>query len=459
LKGISFLMKTWVRKTLSVGVLAAGALLFAPAAAQADVHQSNGDNVGILNGTQIAVPVRVPVNVVGNSLGILGVADSRAVGVNNLTESTRRGDVQSNGDNVGILNGTQAYLPVSVPVNVVGNAAAVGGVANTRAVGVNGRQVESGKTTQHRRHDRDGDIQSNGDNVGIGNGTQIYAPIDVPINVCGNSIAVLGGAFSQAVCSNDLSRGSRRESGWQSNGDNVGIANGTQLYAPISLPVNLSGNSVGVLGAASSRAVSVNKTESSHPDVVQSNGDNVGILNGTQVAVPINIPINACGNALGILGAAQATAACVNDLSDDRDRDRGGFWGGGDNDGDWDGDWDGHGHGKPGHHHGDDDDDFGGAKGDDDKYKGDHGNKDDDKDDTRGNANAGYNAADEEPADEEPAAEEPAAAGYGGQKPATGSPTKSNGGRDKAMTEGSPVTELTSSVTDVTGLGLLNTLR
>ena len=98
-------MKTWVRKTLSVGVLAAGALLFAPGAANADVRQSNGDNNGILNGTQIAVPVRVPVNVVGNSLGILGIADSHAAGIN-FTESTRGG--QSNGNNNGILNGTQA---------------------------------------------------------------------------------------------------------------------------------------------------------------------------------------------------------------------------------------------------------------------------------------------------------------------------------------------------------------
>ena len=82
-------MKTWVRKTLSVGVLAAGALLFAPGAANADVRQSTGDNNGILNGTQIAVPVRVPVNVVGNSLGILGIADAQGVGVNR-TESGHR---------------------------------------------------------------------------------------------------------------------------------------------------------------------------------------------------------------------------------------------------------------------------------------------------------------------------------------------------------------------------------
>ncbi|XVV12814.1 chaplin family protein [Actinoplanes sp. CA-131856] len=448
-------MKTWVRKTLSVGVLAAGALLFAPAAAQADSIQSNGDNNGILNGTQLAVPVRVPVNVVGTSVGILGVADSRGAGVNSI-ESGRR-HVQSNGDNNGILNGTQAYLPVNVPVNVVGTAAAVAGHAQASGVGVN-KLEESGRTTEHGWRDHDGDIQSNGDNNGILNGTQLYAPIDVPINVCGTSIALLGAADSRALCVNNLESGSvkgktrGRESGWQSNGDNNGIANGTQLYAPISLPVNLSGTSVAVLGASDARAVSVNKLEKGtghhDDDFIQSNGDNNGILNGTQIGVPINVPINVCGTSIGILGAAQSAAACVNDLGDDDDRRRGGFWGGDD----WDGDWDGHhGHGKPGHHHGGkDDDDFGGAQGEDpDDYKGDGG--------VRGDDDKGYGANQgEEPAAEEPVDEEPTA-GY--TKPAaTGSDTKATGGR-KAMTEGSPVTDLAGTVGDATGLGLLNTLR
>jgi len=75
-------MKTWVRKTLSVGILAAGALLFAPGAAHAGGHgngfaQVTGANNGILNGTQIGVPINVPINVCGNSLALLG-ASSRA---------------------------------------------------------------------------------------------------------------------------------------------------------------------------------------------------------------------------------------------------------------------------------------------------------------------------------------------------------------------------------------------
>ena len=197
-------MKTWVRKTLSVGVLAAGALLFAPGAAHADVRQSNGDNNGILNGTQLVTGVQVPVNIVGNSLGILGEANSFGTGVNRV-EGARVG--QSNGDNNGIANGTQAYLPVSVPLNIVGNSAAVAGEANSVGAGANsvhsGRRTESAHTTEGWWGGGDGG-QFNGDNNGILNGTQFAAPISIPINVCGNSLGLLGEAHSAAACGNDV---------------------------------------------------------------------------------------------------------------------------------------------------------------------------------------------------------------------------------------------------------------
>ncbi|WP_250031933.1 chaplin family protein [Paractinoplanes maris] len=454
-------MKTWVRKTLSVGVLAAGALLFAPGAAHADSRQVTGSNVGALNGTQIAVPVQVPVNVVGNSLGILGVADAQGAGVNNLEHGRRgdrgRGAVQATGSNFGILNGTQAYLPVSVPVNVVGNAAALGGLASAQGVGVN--RTESGRTTEHRRND--GPNQFTGSNFGIGNGTQLYAPVDVPINVCGNSLAILGFAQSSAVCANDVS-GNRGGRGFgrhesargghdatQVTGRNVGILNGTQLYAPISLPVNLAGNSAALLGSSSSRAVAVNES-TRNDDVTQVTGSNFGILNGTQVAVPINVPINACGNSLGILGAAHSAAACANGSGDDRRGFRG--------DDDWDGD---HGHGRPGHHHGDQDwDDNDGDHGvvdDDDEYKGNGGVKD--------NGYGGQddvNDVDDVDADDDTTVDDDAdvspAAGDGYTKPAAaGSKSGSKGGR--AATESSPISSVTETVSGVGALGLLNTLR
>jgi hypothetical protein len=404
-------MKSWVRKTLSVGVLAAGALLFAPGAAHADVPQASYDNNGILNGTQLVAPISVPLNVVGNAIGVAGEANAAGAGANWITEGGKAG--QASYDNNGIANGTQVYLPVNVPVNIVGNAVGVLGEANAAGTGVNGRTTESATTTESGHQNRhNGPGQNAWDNNGILNGTQIYAPIDVPINICGNALALLGEANSQAVCGNGVRR--HTESGWaagQDSHDNNGILNGTQVYAPISLPVNLAGNAVGVLGEGNAAAQAVNESGRGH-GFDQNSSDNNGIANGTQIAAPIHVPVNICGNALGILGAADASAACGNGIQG------GGHGHGGTNGG-------GHGQGHDGDNAGD--------NGNDD-YLGDHGN----------DGNGGAQGDD---------------AGYGSHSDATGGRTAA-----KSATEASAVDTLTKSTGGVGsvgfgGLDLLNTLR
>jgi hypothetical protein len=309
-------MKTWVRKTLSVGVLAAGALLFAPAAAQADVSQDSSDNNGILNGTQVVAPISVPVNVIGNAIGVAGEANAAGTGANWLAESGW-GATQNSSDNNGILNGTQAYLPVNVPVNVVGNAVALLGEGNAAGAGMNGSHTESARVETGS-----GATQDSSDNNGVLNGTQLYAPIDVPINICGNALSLLGEANAQAVCGN----GHATESGHaatQDSSDNNGILNGTQAYAPVSIPLNIAGNAIGVAGEGNAAAAATNESGRGS-SVTQDSTDNNGIGNGTQIGAPVHVPVNVCGNALGILGEANASAACSNGGSTD----------GGDNGGD-----------------------------------------------------------------------------------------------------------------------------
>jgi hypothetical protein len=336
-------MKTWVRKTLSVGVLAAGALLFAPGAAHADVSQDSSDNNGVLNGTQLFAPVSIPVNLVGNAIGVAGEANAAGAG-SNWTEGGKGGVSQDSSDNNGVLNGTQAYLPFYAPINIVGNAAALLGEANAAGAGTNGKKTESART-ESGRVDQDSD-----DNNGILNGTQVYAPVDVPINFCGNSLALLGEANAQALCAN----GRHGESGWavsQDSSDNNGVLNGTQVYAPISAPLNIAGNAIGVAGEGNAAAAATNESGRS-TKFSQDTSDNNGIANGTQIAAPIHLPINVCGNALSILGEASASAACSNG---------GGSHAGdnGDQDGDNDGDYPGNGGQHPGDHPGDVDADGG----------------------------------------------------------------------------------------------------
>lgn len=129
--------------------------------------------------------------------------------------------------NFGLLNGNQVYAPISIPIDVCGNAIAVAGLA--------GAQCEGGASvSSHRSHGGyaadpgyrtagawdgggygggygggwDGgkgvDMQTSG-NFGIANGNQVYAPISVPIDVCGNAVAVLG--LAQAQCKGGASVG------------------------------------------------------------------------------------------------------------------------------------------------------------------------------------------------------------------------------------------------------------
>jgi len=387
-------MKSWVRKTLSVGVLAAGALLFAPGAANADTRQVTGANNGIANGTQIAIPVRIPVNIVGNSVGILGEANSQGVGVNN-TESAR--DIQATGANNGILNGTQVLVPISVPINAVGNSAAVLGEANATGVGANnvgGRKTESAQTTEGLWPGST--AQVTGANNGILNGTQVAVPISVPINVCGNSLALLGEANSRALCGNNVLV--HRGKGWKKESAHV--------------------------------------TEGGGPDVVQATGSNNGILNGTQIAVPISVPINVCGNSLGILGEANAAALCANNVDWGWGIGNGGHGHGNGGHGNGHGNGNGHGHGNGGQNAGDN-------GGNDGSYLGDNG--------AQGAGDHGYGQG-TQPASNGYGDNAGDNAGYGAAQPAsTGSGSDATGGR-----ESSPVDGLTETVG---GLGLLNTLH
>ncbi|MDG4822214.1 chaplin family protein [Asanoa sp. WMMD1127] len=284
-------MKTWVRKSISVGVMAAGGLLTAQAAAQADIVTTN--NFGALNGTQVVVPIQAPINLCGNSIALIGGAfadcgggavavnggggqedpddngyDSRrhaddefakaAEGQKKKHAKNNRGAALAGGSNIvssgnyGLLNGTQVVVPIQAPINIAGNAIGIIGGAFASADGGAVAVNESARAESTSREEANL-VSTN--NFGALNGTQLYAPIQVPINVCGNAIALIGGAFAScgggAVAVNESAReeGGREEANLIS-ANNFGLLNGTQLYAPIQIPINVCGNAIALIGGA-----------------------------------------------------------------------------------------------------------------------------------------------------------------------------------------------------------------
>lgn len=89
--------------------------------------------------------------------------------------------------NTGVLNGTQVFAPIQAPINLCGVAASVGGDAIAACTGGSAAELEGVYDARL--------ISTN--NHGILNGTQVFAPIQAPINVCGVAAAVLGNAAAK----------------------------------------------------------------------------------------------------------------------------------------------------------------------------------------------------------------------------------------------------------------------
>jgi hypothetical protein len=232
---------SWARKTAQTGFVAAGAVLVAGAgSAQAwgpDVISQ--DNVGAVSGNQVVAPIQAPINICGIAAAVLGTADAGCEG-GSSAEFNGAGDLTSR-NNTGLGNGNQAYAPVQVPTEVSGTAAAVGGVAHgwsdggsNATIAESGRHGKSDTTTER--------------NIGALSGNQLLAPIQAPINACGNAIAV-GGA-SDAGCEGGADA-DYKGAGDLTTQDNIGLGNGNQIFAPIQAPVNVCGNAVAILGQAS----------------------------------------------------------------------------------------------------------------------------------------------------------------------------------------------------------------
>ena len=329
-------MNTWIRRTLQAGLVSAGFVLVAGAgAAQAAVHSV--DNDGILNGTQIVAPVQLPVNICGNAIGGLGDATAGCEGGATARHSAAASHSVTSTNNDGILNGTQIVAPIQAPVDVSGNA--IGGLGDATA-------GSKGGATAHTKAASMGSPASgvhSMDNDGILNGTQIVAPVQVPVNVCGNAVGLGGDAEAGCIGGSTAKLASAPGMGGVHSAGNDGIANGTQVVAPVQLPVTVCGNAVGLLGdavagctggaTATHGGTGSPTTPGTTPDSGNEHqvpltksagypgtpgtpgmpgmpgiltGDNDGILNGTQVVAPIQAPVDVCGNAIGGLGDAEA---------------------------------------------------------------------------------------------------------------------------------------------------------
>jgi hypothetical protein len=175
-------MRQVTRKGLITMAAAGGVLALGGGYAHADAGASGGasNSPGVLSGNSIQVPVEVPVNVCGNSVNVGGLL--------NPTSGNECGNGSSDSDYTYTSDG--------------GSASGQGSGSQA-----SGRQAErdSGEGTgRHRAPSTSAQAETTG-SPGILSGNQVQVPVEIPVNVCGNSVTV--GGLLNPVFGNDCENG------------------------------------------------------------------------------------------------------------------------------------------------------------------------------------------------------------------------------------------------------------
>ncbi|MFM9700647.1 chaplin, partial [Streptomyces europaeiscabiei] len=93
----------------------------------------------------------------------------------------------------GVASGNHVQVPVHVPVNVCGNSVNVIGIGNPAAdndcYNGGGGHGDGGHGSSHGGSRADGHTSGS---PGVASGNHVQVPVDVPVNLCGNNISVIG---------------------------------------------------------------------------------------------------------------------------------------------------------------------------------------------------------------------------------------------------------------------------
>ncbi|RPK79131.1 MULTISPECIES: chaplin [Streptomyces] len=190
-------MRQVTRKGLITMAAAGGVLALGGGYAHADSGAAGtaSGSPGVLSGNSVQVPIDIPVNVCGNSVsvgGLLNPTSGNDCG-NGSAESGRFGDRSA------------APETRSVPGGSGDGAQGGDTTASDRSSGASDRHSEPG-TGRHRAPGGGATAEGTAQgSPGILSGNAIQAPIDVPVNLCGNSVTI-GGLLNPAFgnnCFND----------------------------------------------------------------------------------------------------------------------------------------------------------------------------------------------------------------------------------------------------------------
>ncbi|MEV0999720.1 chaplin family protein [Nonomuraea sp. NPDC050202] len=298
-------MRTWAKASSPAALLAVAVMSFG-AGGTALADTSGNGSVG--GGNQVDLPISVPIDISGNSAAAIGKSEATSQGGAEVVDQSRPGIPNDTSGNGSVGGGNQVNAPISVPVNACGNAVSL--------IGKSDAGCKGGATVRTQGRGGAGGNRTSGNGSVLG-GNQITAPISAPINACGNALAIFGDATAGCTGGATVNNTGRGAGGNRTSG-NGSVLGGNQVVAPISAPINICGNSIAVVGRAFSgcrggSTVTNNggpgqRYQTRHMAAGSTGNDTDGRFgagSGNQVVAPISLPVDVCGNAVG-----NASAGC-----------------------------------------------------------------------------------------------------------------------------------------------------
>jgi len=143
---------------------------------------------------------------------------------------------------------------------------------------------------------------------GTASGTQVLGVVDLPVNLGGNAISLLGDSSSSGSATNGAGGGSSNSASSSTSGAD-GTASGTQVSPDAKAPVNVSGNAISVLGDSRSAGSTSNAGSSTASNSADETDGTDGVASGTQVSPDLALPIALGGNAISVLGDSSSTGS------------------------------------------------------------------------------------------------------------------------------------------------------
>ncbi|HTJ68631.1 MAG TPA: chaplin [Actinospica sp.] len=278
---------------------------------------------GIASGNNIQIPINIGLDLCGNNVKGASVHDVSGGGnCSNPSGSAASGTTSHSG---GILSGNSVQAPVNVPILACNNnvlAAAAHeheGGANCSAPGgtpsgpgaPGGGGSAANQTTDH--------------SGGILSGNIVQAPVNVPVDVCGNNVnaGVVESRESGSQCTNSAegsapttpgapAPGSGGASATAASVDNGGIGSGMIVQTPINVPVNVCGNTANGLSAHDQVGGGTCAENGGGSSAIAGSNGNAGVLSGNIASTPIEVPANVCGTEAlaGATHVADQNPAC-----------------------------------------------------------------------------------------------------------------------------------------------------